>query len=131
MQAEALKRRTKALALRVIQLFRALPNAAEARIIGKQLLRSATSVAANYRAACVGRSKKEFFAKLSIVVEETDEVLFWLELLGEADIIPQEKLHLIAQEVKELLFIFSSSRKTARSNLSSSKKSQTNSPITK
>ncbi|MEM9417053.1 MAG: four helix bundle protein [Bacteroidota bacterium] len=116
--AEELKKRTKNLALRVIKLFKALPNTAEAQLIGKQLLRSSTSLAANYRAACVSRSRKEFLAKLSIVVEEADESLFWLEILGEAAILPQEKLRLIANELQELLFIFSASRKTAKNNLS-------------
>ena len=118
--AEELKGRTKAFALRVINLFRALPDAVEAQIIGKQLLRSATSLAANYRAACVSRSRKEFLAKLSIVVEEADEALFWLEILGEATILPKEKLVSISDELQELLFIFSASRKTAKNNLSRS-----------
>ena len=116
--AEELKRRTKEFALRVINLFRALPNTVEAQIIGQQLLRSSTSLAANYRAACVSRSRKEFLAKLSIVVEEADEALFWLEILGEVAILPKEKLRLISNELQELLFIFSASRKTAKNNLS-------------
>ena len=115
--AEELKRRTKGFAIRVINLFRALPDTVEAQLIGKQLLRSSTSIAANYRAACVSRSKKEFLAKLSIVVEEADEALFWLEILGEAAIIPKERLALISDELQELLCIFSASRKTTKNNL--------------
>lgn len=89
---EAFKRRTKLLSLRIIKLFQALPKTDEARIIGKQLLRAATSVAANYRAACRSRSEAEFFSKISIVVEEADETLFWLEILNEAKIVTTEKL---------------------------------------
>lgn len=79
-KSEAFKLRTKQLSLRVIKLFQALPKTDEARILGKQLLRSSTSVAANNRAACWARSKAEFFSKISIAVEEADETLFWLEL---------------------------------------------------
>ena len=118
--AEELKKHTKDLSLRVIKLFKALPGTVEAQIIGKQLLRSSTSLAANYRAACVSRSRKEFLAKLSIVVEETDESLFWIEILGEAAILPSEKLKLISRELQELLFVFSASRKTAKNNLAQS-----------
>ena len=74
---EQLKRRTKAFALRVIRLYQSLSNNTESQIIGKQLLRSATSVAANYRAACRSRSNAEFYSKISIVIEEADESLFW------------------------------------------------------
>ena len=74
---EAMKERTKKLVLRHIKLYQALPTTDEARIIGKQLLRSATSTGANYRASCRARSKGEFFSKLSITIEEADESLFW------------------------------------------------------
>jgi four helix bundle protein len=89
--AELLKR-SKQFALRIIKLFQALPKSGESQIIGKQMLKSGTSLAANYRAACRARSKAEFFAKISIVVEETDETLFWLELLIEAKLVPEKKL---------------------------------------
>jgi len=95
---DAFKKRTKDLALRIIKLFQVLPKTDEARIIEKQLLRSATSVAANYRASCRARSDAEFFSKISIVVEEADETLFWLEMLFEAEIIPQEKLAALLKE---------------------------------
>jgi len=86
---QLLRERTKAAALRIIALYQNLPRTGEADVIGKQLLRAATSVAANYRAACRGRSAAEWYAKLCICVEEADESLFWLELLGDAGIIPK------------------------------------------
>jgi four helix bundle protein len=100
---EALKLRTKQLSLRVVKLFQALPKTEEARIMGKQLLRSATSVAANYRAACRARSQAEFFSKISIVVEEADETLFWLELLVEAEIMALDKLQYLLSEYEEVV----------------------------
>jgi four helix bundle protein len=110
--AELLKR-SKQFALRIIKLFQALPKSGESQIIGKQMLKSGTSLAANYRAACRARSKAEFFAKISIVVEETDETLFWLELLIEAKLVPEKKLTSLYKEGGELLSIFSKARKTA------------------
>src|ERR1700690_2787194 len=89
---EALKARTKDFALRILRLYRSLPRTDEARILGKQLLRSSTSIGANYRAACRGRSRAEFIAKLGIVLEEADETVFWLELLQEGTVFPQKKL---------------------------------------
>lgn len=89
---EAFKKRTKRLSLRIIKLFQALPKTDEARIIGKQMIRSATSVAANYRAACRSRSDAKFFSKISIVVEEADETLLWLEILEESKIVLQDRL---------------------------------------
>jgi four helix bundle protein len=86
----------------------------EARVIGKQLLRSATSVGANYRAACRARSNEEFYSKLSIVVEEADETLFWMELLIEAEIIKHEKINDLMNECIEILSIMAASRKTAK-----------------
>jgi len=88
-QAEELKNRTKSFAIRVIKLFRSLPRTEEARVIGRQMLRSATSIAANYRTVCRARSKAEFVAKVGVVVEESDETVLWLELLVDADIVPQ------------------------------------------
>lgn len=107
---EAFKQRTKQLSLRVIRLFQALPKTDEAEIIGKQLLRSATSVAANYRAACRSRSDAEFFSKISIVVEEADETLFWLEILWEAEIISHVKLQSLLEEYEEVVKIVNSIR---------------------
>ena len=82
-RADHLKKRTKQFAIRLVRLFKSLPKTEEAKILGRQLLRSGTSVAANYRAVCRARSKAEFIAKVGTVVEEADETVFWLELLIE------------------------------------------------
>ncbi len=81
------------------------------RIIGKQLIRASTSSAANYRAACRARSKAEFFAKMSIVVEEADESVFWLEVLEEADLVPASRLTDLKHEATEILLIVAKARK--------------------
>ncbi|MEJ7663613.1 MAG: four helix bundle protein [Hymenobacter sp.] len=104
----------KAAALRVVRLHRALPHTDEARVIGRQLLRSATSVGANYRAACRGRSRAEYFAKLCICIEEADETLYWLELLMEAGIMAYERLAPIHEEFDKITAVLASSRKTMR-----------------
>ena len=109
-----LRDRTKKLAVRVVRLFRALPRSTEAYVLGKQLLRCGTSVAANYRAACRGRSKAEFIAKIGIVAEEADETVFWLEMLVDCEIVPAPNLEPILKEARELAAIFSSSQHTAR-----------------
>ena len=109
---EELLSRTKSFALRIIKLFQALPKSGEAQVIGKQILRCGTSVAANYRAACRSRSKAEFFSKLCNVVEETDETLFWIELLIESKIVTEKKLAALQKETTELLSIFAKARKT-------------------
>jgi four helix bundle protein len=113
-QAEELKRRTKKFAIRVINLYRSLPRTEEARIIGNQVLRSGTSVAANYRAVCRARSRAEFIAKIGIVVEETDETVFWFELLVEARIVGERKMQGLLIEANELLAIFAASQSTAK-----------------
>ena len=97
-QSEQLRERTKAFALRVVRLFRSLPRATEAQVIGKQLLRSGTSVAANYRAACRARSKAEFVAKIGIVLEEVDESVLWIEMLSDAGILKKERLDQLLNE---------------------------------
>ena len=112
--SEQLKERTKQFALRVIRLVNALPRSRVADVIGRQLLRSATSVGANYRAACRARSRAEFVAKLGIVEEEIDESAYWLELLIEAGIVPSARLADLVQEADELTAIIVASRKTAR-----------------
>lgn len=119
---EELKERTKQFALRVVKLFRLLPRTAEARVIGGQLLRSGTAVAANYRAACRARSKAEFVAKIGVVVEEADETVFWLELLVDAGIIAKPRLEALQTEANELLAIFAASQRTAKSTLASARK---------
>jgi four helix bundle protein len=112
--SEAMKLRTKIFALRVLRLCRALPRTQEARILGGQLLRSSTSVAANYRAACRSRSRAEFVAKLGIVLEEADETAFWLELIQEAELFPQSKMRDLCVEPGEIVSIFVSSVRTAK-----------------
>ena len=92
----------------------ALPKTEEARVIGKQVLRSGTSVAANYRAACRARSKAEFAAKIGIVLGEIDETVFWMELLVETEIVSMGKMKQLMNEANELLAIFAASRSTAR-----------------
>ena len=111
---ESIKERTKYLALESIKIFRQLPRNEEARIIGRQFLRSSTSVAANYRAACRARSKAEFFSKMSIVVKETDETLFWLELLRDPEILKTQKLSELEELTTELLKLFSSEEEYLR-----------------
>jgi four helix bundle protein len=113
-KAEALKERTKKFALRIIRVIRSLPPGPEGRIIGHQLLRSGISVAANYRAVCRARSRPEFLAKLSIVIEEADESAFWLELLVDAGLVSQVKLKELTSESNQLVAIFNASRVTAR-----------------
>src|SRR6266511_1128905 len=112
--ATLLQARTKQFAIRIVKLFRSLPKTEEARVIGKQVLRSGTSVAANYRAVCRARSKAEFIAKVGVVVEEADETVFWLELLGETGIVEQKKLMNLLLEANELLAIFAASQRTAK-----------------
>jgi four helix bundle protein len=107
----ALRDRTKNFVLRSIRLFRSLPGNEEAKIIGRQFLRSSSSVGANYRAACRSRSQREFYSKLSITIEEADESLFWLEIIKETGLIPSEKLGGIIQEAEEIIKILSKARK--------------------
>jgi four helix bundle protein len=111
---EQVRNRTKQFAIRIVRLFRLLPKTDEARTIGRQLLRSGTSVAANYRAVCRARSKAEFIAKIGIVVEEADETVFWLELLVDTNIVTEEKLRDLLREANELVAIFAASQQTAR-----------------
>jgi len=114
--AEAFKKRTKKFVVDNIKFFRTLPKTEEAKIIGRQLLRSSSSVGANYRAACRARSKAEFHAKLSTVVEESDESVFWMEILVEAEIVKQSELNHLFTEGNEILKIASASRKTVSAN---------------
>lgn len=113
-RALELQKRTTSFALRILRLFRSLPSCPESRIIGQQLLRSATSVAANYRAACRARSRPDFVNKLGIVEEESDETLFWLEFLTDAGLVRRERLNDLISEAKQLTAIFVSSRQTAK-----------------
>ncbi len=122
MDDEKFKARTKNLALRVIRLVEALPkNRQTAEVIGKQLLRSATSVGANYRAACRGKSTADLIAKLSIVLEEADESLYWMEQQSEAELIPAERLQSLMRETNEIVAMLVTSLKTLRSKSNSSR----------
>lgn len=107
-----LKNRTKKFSKDIIIFYPLIEKSEPGRIIGKQLIRSATSIAANYRSACVGRSRREFFAKISIVVEEADETLFWLELLNETKLAPNERLKYLLNESLEILKIMSKAKST-------------------
>ena len=112
-----LQERTKKFALRILNMYSALPKSAEAQILGKQVLRSGTSVGANYREASRGRSKAEFIAKMGDCLKELDETAYWFELLTEAGIVPEEKLAGLATEVEELTAIFVTIIKNTKSNL--------------
>jgi four helix bundle protein len=114
MNEEQFKDRTRQLALRVIKLTEALPRGETARVIGRQLLRSGTSVGANYRAACRARSTADMIAKLGIVEEEADETLYWLELLVATRLMPAVKLHALMDEADEILAMTVASIKTLR-----------------
>jgi four helix bundle protein len=113
-QAEQLKARTKQFAIRIVRLFRALPKTEEARLVGRQMLRAGTSVAANYRAVCRARSRAEFIAKMGVVVEEADETAFWLEFLVDTEIIRPKRIEALLTEANELLAIFAASVRTAK-----------------
>jgi four helix bundle protein len=116
-RAKQLQDRTKMFAVRIIHAFTALPKLEAARIIGRQFLRSGTSVAANYRSASRARSKAEFISKLGVVVE-ADDTLFWLDLLVDSGLARLEIVEKLRIECNELVRIFSSSLATAKSNRS-------------
>jgi four helix bundle protein len=113
MTEEQLKARTKTRALRTIQLSKKLPRGYIGDVLGRQLIRSATSVAANYRGTCKARSRPEFISKIGIVEEEIDEVELWLELLVEAELHQRDLIETLIAEAKELAAIFAASRITA------------------
>jgi four helix bundle protein len=108
------RERTKQFAIRIVRLYRALPSARDAQVIGTQLLRCGTSVAANYRAVCRARSRAEFIARLGVVVEEADESIFWLEMLGESGIVASRRLQELLKEANELTAMFSAARRSSR-----------------
>jgi four helix bundle protein len=110
-----LRDRTKAFALRVIRMSDSLPRTRSGSVIGNQVLRSATGMAANYRAAGRSRSKAEFVAKIGVVIEEADETVFWLEMLQDSGIVKPTKLDSMLDEANQLLAIFTASRRTAKS----------------
>ncbi len=117
MTPEELKRRTKQFALRAIHLCDSLPNRKSSNIIANQLIRSATSVGASYRAACRARSDADFISKIGITLEEADESTFWLELIAEAKLKADQETCDLMKEGNELVAIFVSSSNTARSRL--------------
>ncbi len=116
METAELKQRCKQFSLRVIRLVRALPDDKIGRPIANQLIRSGTSVSANYRAACLARSRADFVSKVGIAVEEADESALWMELIMEDEILPSDKVTPLWQEATELTSIFCASIKTARRN---------------
>jgi len=111
---EELRNRTKKFTLRIVRMFQKLPKTVEAQVMGKQVLRSASSVGANYRACGRARSKADFVSKLAIVLEEADETVFWLECLTESGIVPVERMYDLLKEARELLAIFAASQNTLR-----------------
>jgi four helix bundle protein len=115
MTEKEFKERTKQIAARVIRLVESLPSTTSAQILGKQLLRSATSIGANYRAACRGKSAADVIHKLSIVEEEADESLYWLELFVDAELIPEKRLLQLMADINEIVAMRVSSIKTLRS----------------
>ncbi len=113
MNADDLKKRTKLFALRILKLVAALPNTVAGRAIGGQLVRAGTSVGANYRAACRGRSKAEFIAKLGIAEEEADESGYWMEVIIEGELLKEKQVQPLLDEANELTKIFAQSRISA------------------
>jgi four helix bundle protein len=126
--AQDFKQRTKTFALRVIKLVDKLPDCRSADVLGKQLLRSGTSVAMNYRAACRGRSPAEFRSKLGIVEEEADESSGWIELLAESGLVKPKLVQDLLTEASEITSIVVASIRTSRKNSTSSKASHSSNP---
>ncbi len=116
-KAAELKLRTKMFAIRIVKLYRSLPHTPDAQTLGKQILRSGTSVAANYRAVCRARSKAEFISKMGLVQEEADETVFWIELLTETGVLSQERTQDLLKEANELLAVFGASLRTSRQGI--------------
>jgi four helix bundle protein len=125
MNSEDLKRRTKQFALRVLKLVAALPNTVAGRAIGGQLVRSGTSVGSNYRAACRGRSRAEFVAKLGVVEEEADESAFWMEMIIEGELLKPKQVEPLLKEAHELAKIMAQSRISAAEGLARTLKGKT------
>ena len=112
--AEAFMQRTSQFAVRILLLTKSMSKSTENQVIARQLAKCGTSVAANYRAACRSRSRAEFVSKLCIVLEESDETVFWLELLDQAKIYNHERLSPLIQEAKEIRAIVAKARKTLK-----------------
>ena len=115
-KSDELKQRTQKFALRIIKLCKSLPAGKDADVIGKQLLRSGTSVGANYRAASRARSQADFISKITICEEEADESGYWMELIVESGLMKKELVSDLSKEANELTAIFTASGKTARAN---------------
>src|SRR5512143_2880795 len=111
---EQLKLRTRTFSLRILRLCDALPRTPSGRAIANQLVRSGTSVGANYRAVCRSRSRAEFIAKIGVVMEEADETVFWLELLADSEMVKLSRLDPLRKEASELLAIFSAFQLTVK-----------------
>jgi four helix bundle protein len=114
MNAKELKQRTKAFAVRIVKLVDSLPKTPAGNVLGRQLLRSGTSVGANYRAACRAKSSADFISKMGTVEEEADETGYWMELLVEAEVVKPAKLELLLREADELVAIAVASINTTR-----------------
>ena len=117
--------RTKSFALRALKLVDHLPRTTSGRAIGNQIIRSATSIGANYRAACRSRSRAEFAAKLGVVAEEADETVYWLQLIADGKLLPEQKVAALLKEADELTAIFTAGRRTSSRNQTSNTKPQT------
>ena len=115
MDQQAFKNRTKRLAVRIINMINALPEGKASDVISRQIIRSATSIGANYRAACRAKSAADFINKLKIVEEEADETLYWLELIVDAKLLPQSRVAALMQETDEIIAMTVASIKTKRS----------------
>ena len=115
MTEQEFKKRTKDIAIRIIKLVESLPGSKSSEVIGKQLLRSGTSVGANYRAACRAKSTADLLHKLAIVEEEADESLYWMELLIDARIMPENKLAILMNDLNEIIAMIVASIRTMRS----------------
>jgi four helix bundle protein len=121
MDSSQLKNRTKKYSITILDLVEKLPNTISGRAVSNQIVRSGTSVGANYRAVCRARSDREFIAKMSIVIEESDETLFWLEIILEKEWLNKSKIDIIWKEGNELTAIFVSSMKTIKDRVNNSK----------
>ena len=118
---ENLRQRTKEFGLRVIRMWKSVPSTTLSEVLGKQLLRCATSVAANYRAACLAKSDADFFHKIKICQEEADESCLWIEYIIEAGILPAAKLENLLDEARQLTAIMTSSAITIKKRINTAK----------
>ncbi len=127
-KSKELKQRTKRFGLRILILLDDLPNTIGGRVVANQIVRSATSVGGNYRAACRACSRAEFASKIGTVAEEADESLYWLEVIEEGKLVPHQKVASLLKEADELTAIFTWARRSASQRQTSTIKPQTSSP---